>query len=216
MRRLLPALAIACAAVLVAAPAGAGEADDQQIAEDVSLTLDDFPDDWEAEPSSDLGEPSGIDECEALDDATATALEVAAYEETPLFVDPDDPSGETTVEGAVFVFPKAKAAKRYFRPYADDAARECFQAVGDATVEGYPESEVGTSDLRVSAGDAAVGYRLEIEGTNDAGVTDSVVLDLIVVRQGRAVVNLGGQGPEEPPDLDELIDTVLERLDDEL
>jgi hypothetical protein len=214
VRKLLSVAAMTCAVLLVAAPASADKEDDQRIAEEAGLKPSDLPDGWEAEPSNDLGEESGVDECEAIDRVSQAALKVA-YEESPLFTDTADPDG-TTIEGAVFVFPKPKGAKRYIAAYAADAASDCFQAIGDQAVEAYPSNEVGTADLEVSAGDDAVGYRIDLEGTDEAGVTEQAVLDLVVVRQGRAVVSLGGQGVDEPPPLDDLIDTVLDRLEQEL
>jgi hypothetical protein len=215
VRKLLSVIALTCAVLLVAAPASADKDDDQRIAEEAGLKPSDLPDGWEAEPSTDLGEKSGVDECEAIDRVSQAALKVA-YEESPLFTDNADPDGTTTIEGAVFVFPKPKAAKRYIAAYAADGARDCFQAIGDQAVEAYPSSEVGTADLDVSGGDDAVGYRLDLEGTDETGVTEQVVLDLVVVRQGRAVVSLGGQGVDEPPPLDDLLDTALDRLEQEL
>ena len=217
MRKLLPVVAIGCGAVLVAGPvgAGAGERGDQQIADEAGLVLADLPDGWESTPSDDLGQETGIEECEAIDRVNTRAVE-RPHSESPQFTDPDDPEDATSIEGAVFVFPKAKGAKRFVAAYAADGARDCFQAIGDTQVEGFPESEVGTSDLEVEGGDDAVGYRLDIERTDDAGVTDTAVVDFLVVRQGRAVVSLGAQSAEEPPSLDDAFDAVLERLEQEL
>lgn len=215
MRKLLLVTAVSCAVTLVAAPAGAGEQDDQAIADAAVLELSDLPEGWESEPSDDLGEESGVEECRRLDRVNQAAIE-QAYSETPLFSDPDDPEGRTTIEGAVFVFPKVKGAERYLAAYKADSATDCFQEIGDQQVEDYPSSEVGTADLQVDAGDDAVGLRLEIEGTDEEGVTDAVVLDFVIVRLGRAVVSLGAQAGEEPPSLDDPMTTVLERLEREL
>ncbi|MGH9049842.1 MAG: hypothetical protein ACRDY4_08945 [Acidimicrobiia bacterium] len=215
MRKLLPVVATFCAVTLMAAPAGAGDRDDQRIADAALPDLADLPEGWESEPSDDLGEETGIDECRRLDRVNQDALE-HAYAETPLFSDPADPEGRTTIEGAVFVFPKVKGAKRYFAGYEADSARDCLQAIGKSQVEHLPTNEVGTADLDVSGGDDAVGYRLDIEGTDESGVTDALVLDFVVVRLGRAVVNLGAQSGEEPPSLDDVIDAMLERLEQEL
>lgn len=215
MRRLLSVVAIVCGVVLVAAPVGAGEPDDQQIADEAGLVLADVPDGWESMPSDDLGQETGIEECEAIDRANTGAVE-RPHSESPEFSDPEALEGTTSIEGAVFVFPKAKGAKRFVAAYAADDARACFQAIGESQVGHLPSNEVGTSDLDVEAGDAAVGYRLEIEGTDDAGVTDAAVVDFLIVRLGRAVVSLGAQSAEEPPSLDDAIDAVLERLDEGL
>jgi hypothetical protein len=215
VRKLLSVTVIMCGAAFVAAPAGAGEQDDQQIADEAGLVLADLPDGWESTPSDDLGQETGIDECEAIDRVNTRAV-AGPHSESPQFTDPDDPEGATSVEGAVFVFPKAKGAKKFVAAYAADGARDCFQAIGDSQVEGFPESEVGTSDLDVEGGDDAVGYRLEIERTDDAGVTDTVVVDFVIVRQGRAVVSLGAQSAEEPPSLDDAMNAVLERLEQAL
>jgi hypothetical protein len=215
LRRLLPLVVLLCGVVLVAAPAVAGDQSDQQIADAAVPDLSDLPDGWDSERGDDLGNETGIDECRRLDRLNQAALE-QAHTETPVFSDPADPDGRTTIEGAVFVFRKVKGAKRYFAGYEADSARDCFQEIGDQQVEDYPSNEVGTSDLQVEAGDAAVGYRLDLEGTDDSGATDAVVLDFVVVRLGRAVVNLGAQGSEEPPPLDDVIDSMLERLEQAL
>jgi hypothetical protein len=215
VRKLLLSVAIVCGVALVAAPAGAGEPDDQQIADDAGLKLADVPDGWEETASSDLGQETGLDECEAIDRVNAAALE-RPHSESPEFSDPDDPEGRTRVEGAVFVFPKEKGAKRFMRAYAADGARDCFQAIGESQVEHLPSNEVGTSDLEVDAGDDAVGYRLEVEGTDDAGTTDAVVVDFVIFRVGRVVVSLGAQAGEDPPSLDDPIEAVLERLEQAL
>jgi hypothetical protein len=218
VRKLLPVSAILCAVTLMAAPAGGGQQDDQRIAEAAVPRLSDLPEGWESEPSDDLREETGIDECQRFDRVNQAALE-QAYAETPLYLDPDDPAAKTTIEGAVFVFPKVKGAKRYFAAYEADSARDCFQEIGKEVVDDYPSSEVGTADLRVSAGndaDDAVGYRLELEGTDENGITDKIVLDFVIVRLARAVVSLGAQAGEEPPSLDDVIDTMLDSLEDAL
>jgi hypothetical protein len=215
VRKLLPILAMLCAVTLMAAPAGAGQRDDQRIADAAVPRLSDLPEGWESEPSDDLGEDTGIDECRRVDRVNEAALE-QAYAETPLYFDPDDPAGKTTIEGAVYVFPKVKGAKRFFAAYEADSARDCFQEIGKQVVDEYASSEVGTADLQVSAGDDAVGYRLDLEGTDENDVTDAIVLDFVIVRLGRAVVSLGAQAEEEPPSLDDVIDTMLDSLEEDL
>lgn len=214
-RNLAPVISIVTAVVLVAAPAGADREDDQRIAKEVSLVLADLPDGWEAEPSDDLGEETGLDECKRVDRATQAGLKVA-YHEFPLFIDGNDPEGDTNIEGALFVFPKPKGAKRYFKAFNSERARDCFQEIGEQAVAAYPTSEVGTADLDVSAGDDAVGYRLDISASDDTGATDQAAFDFVIIRVGRAVLNLGGRGAIEPPSLDDAIDTVLDRIEQEL
>jgi hypothetical protein len=216
VRKTLTAVALASGIALVAAgPAGADKEDDQRIADEAAPTLADLPEGWEEEPSNDLGEETGIEQCEGVDRATQAGLR-AAYVETPVFVDPDDPSGDTTIEGSLFVFPKVKGAKRHFAAFAADEARDCFQEIGEQSVEAYPSSEVGTADVEVSAGDDAVGYRLELEATDDAGTTDTAVFDFVIVRVGRAELNLSSRSTEDPPPLDGVVDAVVDRLEQEL
>ena len=57
---------------------------------------------------------------------------------------------------------------------------------------------------------------MELEGTDENGVTDAIVLDFVIVRLGRAVVSLGAQAEEEPPSLDDVIDTMLASLERDL
>ena len=211
MRKFLTLAAGACAVLLMAAPVAADEEEDQAIADDSVLTLADLPEGWVEGDAADDDDPAEgeVPACEAIERAIDRGDE-APHAESPDFDDGDDPNGVTSVSNEVVVFPKAKAAKRYLKPFETDG-EECLSGRGDTIP--------GALDVRVE--------ELEVQGTG-AGYTVFVTVesngqqvtlasDIVVVRVGRAIANFAAESVDEPlPDGPQILDTVLARLQEEL
>lgn len=214
MRKLLVATATAVTLALTAAPAAAGDREDRTIARRAVLRVSDVPADWESEPGDTDADETGLAECRAIDRAARSA-EQAPHVDSPNFSDPADPLGITQVENSVYVFPSAKAAKKVFAAFASDEALDCLSAIGDASVAGMDNTVVEVSVLDVGgAGDDAVGYTLEISGTNGEGESFSATTDIVAVRVGRGFTGFTAQNPEGPlPFGPDILETVVGRLE---
>jgi hypothetical protein len=217
MRRFFTITAAVCATALLAAPAGAGE-EDQAIAEDAVLTIDDVPAGWEEDPSAGDTEETGLDECEAIDKATKRANQQPKAE-SPNFVDPDDPTGITQAESAVFVFSNTKGAKKYFRAWNADAAEDCLIAIGQQVADqAASDLDVAVQTLGLEGiGDDAVGRSIVLDDPDDESDENSVYTDIFVARVGRAIVGIAAQdlGGSLPEGL-ELLEAVVGRVEEAL
>lgn len=219
MRRLLTVGAVAAALVALAgAPAVADDEEDEAIAEDAVLTIDDVPAGWEEDPGADDTEETGLDECEAIDKATKSATKQPRAE-SPNFVDPDDTTGITQAGGAVFVFSSTKGAKKYFKAWEADAAEDCLIAIGLQVVEQQaPDSEVAVQNLGLEGiGDDAVGRSIILDDPDDEADENSVYTDIFVARVGRAIVGVAAQdvGGSLPEGFD-LLEVVVGRTEEAL
>jgi hypothetical protein len=208
VRRLLSATAAVCAALLIAAPAVAGNDEDEAIAEDALPTLDDLPAGWEEDPEDEDTEQSGLPECEDIDAATKSAAK-QPNAESPNFLDGANPTAQ--VEARVFVFSSTKGAKRYFKVWNADAAENCLVAIGlEFAAEEAPEADVAVETLGLEGiGDDVVGRSLILDVPDEG----AVYLDFVVARVGRAIVGLATQdlGGSLPEGLD-LLELSADRL----
>jgi hypothetical protein len=210
VRKLLTVSVAACAALLIATPAGAGgdgeDEEDEAIAEEALPTLDDLPAGWEEGPDDDT-ERSNLDECEAIDAATKSGGK-QPNAESPNFVDGANATAQ--VEARIFVFPNAKGAKKYFKAWNAAAAEDCLVALG---LEAVPDADVSVETLGLEGiGDDVVGRSLIVEA--DEG---TVYLDFLIARVGRGIVGLATQdlGGSLPEGLD-LLELTADRLEEGL
>jgi hypothetical protein len=204
MRKLLITTGVVCAVLLAAAPVGAGEAEDQEIADDAVLTLADLPDGWEED---ERGEelPTTTSECRRIQRVDDKAEDVANAK-SPEFDDGNDPNAVASVSNDVFVYPKVKGAKRHLAPFKRDGL-DCLTSIADEAGFEYTIDELDIED----AGDDGIGFRIEIQADN--GFVNAV--DLIIVRVGRATATFNAEA--ETPGLTELpdaVEVVVERLEE--
>jgi hypothetical protein len=213
MRKLLAAAASAAALGLLASPAAAGDNADEAIAKKAVLKQSDVPDGWKRESNTgeEVGTQTGVPECKTFDRANKAAAK-QPHAESPNFSDPDDPLRATTVESVVFVFPSAKAAKRYLAVYAAGDLLDCFDALISASLPGA--GEVGVSELDVTGGDQAVGLEIEIVAGAGTSASMTVTNDVFIVRAGRGIVGFSTQTAEGSlPFAPDLLDTLVSRLE---
>ena len=174
-----------CAAILMAAPAGAGEANDQQIADDVVAEVAGLvPDGWEEDTSTAEAtvEPE-VPACEDIqamvDDAKEGPSAEVAYQDSA------DPIGLTEVGAQVFVFPRAKQAKRFVRTLTSDEGLACAEE-GAAIFD----PNATTSEIEFNS---ASGFEV-VAQSNDF----SLVIQQLQTREGRAVALISGASEDEP------------------
>ena len=186
MRRITRSISVVLAACAVvgttALPAAAKT--DKQIAKAASLKLADLSGDWTASKDADL--PSGIAECEAIDDIGARSDK---YE----FNSPDFFATEAFLSNSVYVFPTVKQAKAYLAVFQDPAAGDCLQASLEDAFADSPGAVVDTGALDVSGGpaDDGVGYQVDVALSNG----DTFVLEAGAFRVGRGVTGITAQNP---------------------
>ncbi|MGQ0803610.1 MAG: hypothetical protein ACT4PI_07095 [Actinomycetota bacterium] len=201
MRKLLGAAAAVCAALLIAAPASAGDAEeDQAIADDVVAAVAGLvPDGWVEDPEAgDVDNEGGPPECEdqqaTVDEAKEGAYAAAAYQ------DPADEIGLTEAGAQVFVFPKAKQAKRFVRTLTSDAGAACAEA-GAALID--PDASIEELELNSASGFEVVAQ------SNDF----VFVIDQLQTREGRAVALISGVSPDAPlPFIEDFVIGIEEAL----
>lgn len=200
---------------------------DQDAAEAMLLTLDDFPSGWQEEPADD--EEASEEEDEAIQADLAECLGI-----DPEDFDPDNPSAtsptftspdEKEVSVDVAFAPSAEAAAVAFETLSDDATPGCYGDAlqswleGAAFEEGLPEGvEVGdvtASPLSFAAlGDESSAFRVTLPVSAE-GVTVDLYLDIVFARVGR----IGIEGtfdsqfsPFAEADAAALMQTVIDRV----
>ncbi|MGH8983709.1 MAG: hypothetical protein ACRDY6_07515 [Acidimicrobiia bacterium] len=211
MRKLLTVTAGACAVVLMAAPVAADEEEDQAIADESVLTLADLPEGWVEGDAADDDDPAEgeIPACEAIE-RTIDRGDEAPHAESPDFDDTNDPNAVTSVSNEVIVFPKAKGAKRYLKPFETD---------GEACLRGRGGTAPGALDVQVQELDvqgSGVGYTVLVTVESN-GEQRTQAVDIVVVRVGRAITNFAAENVDEPlPEGPDILDAVLGRLQESL
>ena len=211
MRTLITATAAALAAVLLAAPVAADEEEDQTIADESVLTIDDLPDGWVEGDAADDDDPAEgeVPACEAIERAIDRGDE-APHAESPDFDNGNDPNGVASVTNEVIVFPKAKGAKQYLKSFGADG-EECLRGRGEA-VPGARDVQVQELDVQGSG----VGYTVFITAES-SGEQRTQAIDLVVIRVGRAITNFAAENVDEAlPEGPDILDAVLGRLQESL
>ncbi|MGQ0803611.1 MAG: hypothetical protein ACT4PI_07100 [Actinomycetota bacterium] len=198
-RLLLTVTAAVCAALLIAAPLAADEEEDQAIADEVAaVTADLVPGEWE-EIAIGEGELEGLPACDDLGASVDEAKEGPFAEVA--YLDAADEFGFPRAESAVYVFGKAKAAKRFAKALVSDDALDCLEGSAGLFASGSVEGE----ELELNN---AAGFRLTVEGQRDV-----FVLDFLRVRVGRGVVTVNTASRDEPlPFVEDLMIALEEAL----
>ncbi len=186
-------------------PSGGINDEDQAIADAAVLTIDDFEPGWrEEEPRPESGLGDGIEVCAPSEEAFDAARENLTGVGETAFAGP----GNDRVESSVDVFATEAEAEAAFDTLASDTYTECLdQAMAKAMREAYSEDPTMSEridDIQISigrastedVGDEVIAYQLEfaVEG----GFGRSIVLDLVVVRVGRAVGAIITESPFVP------------------
>ena len=219
LRRMVAAVfALPLVVLLVASTASAGStSDDQQIADDSALTVEDVPTGFVQGPAGADESPSRSPECSFLTKA-AKALNRVPNREVAFR------QGQSSlINNQVSVFDSPKAAKAAFAAYAGKKAQACFE-------QGFEESyvkqlddpnaevEVTIDRYQPDLGDASVGYELEV-GIAAKGETQVLYVNLEIARVGRAVDAFGFINANElfaSDDIVSVTDAGMERLEQAL
>lgn len=210
--------------IALAAPAGAstsrtGSGDDQQVAEDSTLTIDDI----DAVVGSGFTEQTPDDSEQSFDAPSCTAIRKAsklvkkgAHAETEFGAEAGD--AFANINNIVGVLSSTKRAKAVYAAYAAPKAADCLEEAFTEAVEAQNPDASPTVTVRESepdAGDAAVGY----EGEVSAGTNGGFFFEIVFVRVGRAIsgfyfVNSSSAPPSD--DTAQLVEDGVARLTDEL
>jgi hypothetical protein len=202
----------------LAAPAGADGTDDQQIADDSTLTIEDV----DAIVGEGFSEEAPDDSEQGFDAPSCTAIRTAVkvVKKAPsaeVEFSAEAGAGFASIRNNVGVLSNAKRAKSVYSAYAGPKAADCLEA---AFVEAYeaqnPDAEVAVTveEFEPDAGDASVGY----EGQVSSG-TSGFYFEIQLVRVGRAVdrfffVNTSSAPPSD--DTVQLVDDGVTRLAENL
>jgi hypothetical protein len=214
--RLLASFIALGAVLAMTSTASAGPSSDQEIADGSVLTIDDVPQGFEEEEPEDTEEPA-LPVCKAikksadiLNDNPNTEVEFGAGSGNVIAI----------INNQVSVIPTVKKARRVARAYLASNAGDCLAQTFDKQLEentgGEATVELDPSDP--SGGDEAAGYEGTIEVTAD-GDSATFHVDVQLFRVGRAIAAfffLNAGNPPPPDDVEEMVDTVLTRLEDSL
>ena len=214
MRKLLMLTAVACTLLLVAAPAGAGEDEDQAISDEAVLTLADLPEGWEEGDADDDENPAEglVRDCRDIEAATDKA-DTMPRADSPDFDDGNDPNGVTTVANEVIVYPKAKGAKQFIKPFKADG-EECLLGRAEEA-PGVIDASIEDLDLE-DFGDDGVGFTIFVTIESN-GEEFTFANDILAVRVGRAVTTFAAQNVDGPlPEGPDILATVVDRLEEAL
>jgi hypothetical protein len=155
------------------------EADAQERAETIVLSLDDFPSGWRAEPEDD--EENQGPECLDLDFSDLT---VNGRAESPDFL-----RGEATlVSSLAAVFDSANAAEAAFERLANQGLADCLadwmreQSDEDVQITDASAGELAFPDL----GDRSAAYQVALQLETE-GFTPSAFADLVFIQRERAL-----------------------------
>lgn len=221
MRRRFAAVVVTAVAAttgaLAGSPAAAGANDDEAIAKRALLRASDLPDSWEADESADPDQDDPaegrVPECEDIE-AAIDKGDKSPHADSPQFDDGDDPNGIASVSNEVFVFPKAKGAKRYLAPFKADEAADCLLGRAEV-IPNILDAELVDLDV-AGAGTDGVGYSALLTFDNE-GVPFTLAVDVVVVRVGRAIVTFAAENADEPlPIGPDLLRAVTDRLEEAL
>ena len=187
----------------------------QARADSVDLTVSDFPDGWEASPSTDSDEESPLNECDPrLGDRS---VQLARHSTDDFSIGSMDGGDGTQVTARTVVFEDEAAATDAVAPFSDpdviscidDALKSAFSSSGqDVTVEGT----LGLGDAEFDV-DETVPLSATYTLTGADGSTLDMNFGVLVLRTGDIATNVIVQSVDPDFDVTTLpIDTLVEQL----
>ncbi|HUF83786.1 MAG TPA: hypothetical protein VMQ81_04245 [Acidimicrobiia bacterium] len=195
---------VALGVALTAPAAGAGDADEeaQAVIDDVLLTGADAPAGYEEVEFREAPIPDAS-ECKGF--RRSEKQERKQPQGGVIFGDPNGPS---FVSDEVVVFPKAKAAKRYARGYAD--GEDCLETVFTEAFSGAGFE--GIAPRFDDLGDQTISYSFILDFPEEGA---QLVVDIVLVRVGAVVTGLNFQGVGAPmPEADAIVELTVERMEE--
>jgi hypothetical protein len=185
-------------------PAGASASSskprDQAILAAGVLSAKDVPAGWISRPVSSGNQFTGfrgISVCKQIVavDAAATA---GSHAVSRALSDPAVPSREATATDEVYAFKNANAAARYLAAFQAPGAQTCLQAGLSQQTGGQVGVAAAPSHVQ-GVGDDNAGFDTVLSTTDQQGKPFTAILDFVLVRTGRAVVDLAFTNPGTNP-----------------
>lgn len=139
----------------------------------------------------------GISVCKQIVsvDAAATA---GSHAVSRAFSNPAVPSREATVTDEVYAFKNVAAAGRYLAAFQAPGAQTCLQT-GLTQQTGAQVGVAAAPSHVAGVGDDNAGFDTVLSTTDQQGKPFTAVLDFVLVRSGRAVVDLAFTNPGTSP-----------------
>jgi hypothetical protein len=201
------------------------EAEAQEQAEALLLTLADFPDGWRMSPADEEDDKSeaAFRECAGVDYSALTKVGEAQSDDFAM----GETAGASSEAGVFESADMAAAAVAEFtRGFRGDEASACMHEFLEELEDDFvdvTQTEVGELSFTAPVGvDDASAFQAVIElegkpGTDAAGVSATAYSDFVLLREGAATAAVTTQDigtPFDPALRDELIAAVAERLTD--
>ncbi len=164
------------------------------------LTRADVPAGWKRSKQADAGagEYRGIAGCTQLVSTIDALRQAAPHKLSPQFTDPRSPHELASASDAVYPFRTSGAAARLLNRFRPAAVTTCL--INAAKKGGGRGARVSVTPIGNLSGTGAdvVGYQVSLQARDVSGAPVTAVLDVDVVRVGRALVgfNLTNQGTE--------------------
>jgi hypothetical protein len=179
-------------AVFVAmVPAGAtARSDDQQIADDSVLTIDDVPSVFKASKVDSSDDPAPGKACKDIRKARK-AINAAPNGEVEFQTEPGSQGG-AFINNKVAVFKSKKAARSAITSYSTRSTPDCFRKTYEDIFAKQLDDPKARVDVQVTQninktglGDADLGYDMRIDASA-GGQSQSFYVELELIRVGRA------------------------------
>ena len=199
----------------MAAPALAGSARDETIAERSVLNEDDVAA-YDLSPTSGSDDlPPNVTACKKI-----RALSRAADRRPQAESQFADDLG-TNAFSRVIVYPNARAAKASVLAYSTDTGVDCLNATLerdlDASLADGSTAEFTGEALEVRLGDSSIVYQIVVTVTDDEGGVGEIYLELGLVQVGRGLAQLAFQAQGEPfPGSEDLATIVIDNMESNL
>ncbi len=193
------------------------QAEAQQTAESMVLELSDFPNGWRASPAEDAqGSESELRQCIGVDNSGFTITGEAASDTFAMGENAEAESASTVFESEQDA---ADAAAELSSGLGSTAAEGCYSDLITSAVEGedYEVGEIDVGELSFAPPDNvedASAWQIAIP-VETQGVSATIYLELVVLREGSAVAQVHTQDAPDPLDpalRDELIAAVAARM----
>jgi len=154
------------------------------------LTRADVPAGWKRSKQADpgAGEYRGIPGCTQLVSTIDALRGAAPHKLSPQFTDPRSPHELASASDAVYAFPDRGAAARLLNRFRPAAVTTCL--VNAAKKGGGKGAQAAVTPITNLSGTGAdlVAYQVSLQAHDVSGAPVTAVLDIDVVRVGRALV----------------------------